>query len=270
MHTVVDKATGMFNMFVPIDIKESIKKNDDTPSERSWYLQGYATTTDLDRQDDIVDPAGIDISYFMNHGYINYEHKQGDFYKVGVPTEGTYVDPDVGLYLECKLYKENPYAKSMWDLANNISKSGVDRKLGFSVEGFCLARDKDDPRIMRKLRVTNVAVTTNPANPQATWEHIMKSFQAGYGITPEDSIDAGALSPENFARSLYNLTWALKETDDSKFEEVWKKVGIYLDDMNRNMPECAVLFLQISKGMSRSEALEHIKTVYSPNKKENE
>lgn len=249
-------------MFVPIDIEESIKKNDDTPSEKSWYLRGYATTTDLDRQDDIIDPNGIDIDYFLQHGYINYEHFQGDAYKVGVPTKESYVDPNVGLYVECKLYKDNPYAKSMWDLATNIKKSGVNRQLGFSVEGFGLGRSEEDPRIITKLRVTNVAVTTNPANPYATWEHFAKSFVTGYGISPEDSINAGALRPEQFARSLYNLTWSLKNTDDAEFENVWKKVGEYLDAMDRNTPECALLFLQISKGYSRTEALEKLKTIY--------
>jgi len=268
LETYVDRETGKFNMFVPIDIEESIKKNDDSPSEKSWYLRGYATTRDLDRQDDIVDPAGIDIEHFLQHGYINYEHQQGDFYKVGVPTEGTYIDPEVGLYVECKLYKDNPHAKIMWDLATNIKKSGIKRKIGFSVEGFCLGRDAEDPRIMRKLRVTNVAVTTNPANPYAVWEHFAKSFTAGYPMSPDTALDAGALSPESFARSLYNLTWTLKKSNDKEFNETWEKIGDYLDAMDRNTPECAILFLQIAKGYSRNEALEKLKTFYSKSGKE--
>lgn len=255
----VNKLDGRMNIFVPIDIDESINKSNENPTEKSWYLRGYATTPDLDLQDDIVDPNGIDISHLITHGYINYEHYQGDEYKIGVPTEGTHVDPDVGLYVEAKLYKGNPYAKTIWNLANNIAKSGIDRKLGFSIEGFAKQRDKNDPRIIKSTYITNVAVTTNPANPNATWDAFMKSFLAGHGVSPDTQIDGGAIRTESFARSLYNLSWSYKElSDPDKFEEVWKEVGSYLDSMDRYTPESAVMFLQLAKGYSRNEAVAKI------------
>lgn len=258
MNNTINPLTGKLGLFVPIDIEESIKKSNEDPEGKSWYVQGYATTPDLDLQDDIIDPAGIDISHLVTHGYINYEHYQGEEYKIGVPTEGTHVDPNVGLYVEAKLYKGNPYAKSMWNLANNIAKSGVDRKLGFSIEGFARARDKKDPRIIRKTYITNVALTSNPANPHATWEAFAKSFLAGYGITPDTQTGAAALRAEEFARSLYNLSWALKETDEDVFKATWKEIGNYLDAMDRYTPESAILFLQIFKGYSRAEAQEKL------------
>jgi hypothetical protein len=184
----INPLTGKVNMFVEIDINESISKSNENSSEKAWYLRGYATTPDLDLQDDIVDPSGIDISHLISNGYINYEHYQGDEYRIGVPTDGTHVDPEVGLYVEAKLYKGNPYAKSIWNLATNIQKSGIDRKLGFSIEGFARQRDKKDPRIIKSTYITNVAVTTNPANPHATWDSFMKSFLAGYGITPDTQV----------------------------------------------------------------------------------
>lgn len=251
--------TGKVGLFVPIDLEESIKKSNENPTEKAWYLRGYATTPDLDLQDDIVDPSGIDISHFIQHGYINYEHKQGDAYKIGVPTDKTHIDPNVGLYVEAKLYKGNPYAKSMWDLANNISKSGIDRKLGFSIEGFAKSRDKNDPRVITSTYITNVAVTTSPANPNATWEAFMKSFLTGYGVSPETQTDGAALRTESFARSLYNLSWAYKSIENpSEFDNLWKEVGGYLDSMDRYTPESAVLFLQLAKGYSRNEAVAKI------------
>lgn len=255
----INPLTGKVNMFVEIDINESINKSNENPSEKSWYLGGYATTPDLDLQDDIIDPSGIDISHLIRHGYINYEHYQGDEYRIGVPTEGTHVDPEVGLYVEAKLYKGNPYAKSIWNLANNIAKSGIDRKLGFSIEGFAKQRDKKDPRIIKSTYITNVAVTTNPANPHATWDSFMKSFLAGYGISPDTQIDGGALRAESFAQSLYNLSWVYKHLDNpDEFNKVWKEVGGYLDSMDRYTPDSAIMFLQISKGYSRAEAIEKL------------
>lgn len=252
-------AEGKIDLFVPINIEDSIKKSNDNETEKSWYLQGYATTPDLDLQEDIVDPSGVDISYFVEDGYINYEHKQGKEYIIGAPTEGTHVDPNVGLYVEAKLYKGNPYAKSVWDLANNIAKSGISRKLGFSIEGYAKQRDKDDPRIIKSTYITNVAVTTNPANPHATWDAFMKSFLTGHGISPETQHDAAALRAESFGRSLHNLAATYKQLGNpAEFERVWKEVGVYLDSIGRFSPEGAVVFLQLSKGYSRAEAVAKI------------
>lgn len=222
-------------------------------------MRGYATTPDLDLQDDIVDPSGLDISHFIEHGYINYEHNQGHDYIIGAPTEGTYVDPNVGLFVEAKLYKANPYAKSMWDLATNIAKSGIPRKLGFSIEGYAKLRDKQDPRIIKSTVITNVAVTTSPANPNATWDAFMKSFLTGFGTTPDTQTGAGALRAESFARSLHNLSYAYKQfKNPDEFHKVWKEIGSYLDSMDRFTPEGAVMFLQLSKGYSRNEAVAKI------------
>ncbi|QIW88671.1 prohead protease [Bacillus phage P59] len=257
--TALKTLDGKIGMFVPIDIGDSIKKSEENSTEKSWYLRGYATTPDLDLQDDIVDPSGIDISHFIEHGYINYEHNQGKDYIIGAPTKESYVDPGVGLYVEAKLYKANPYAKSMWNLANNIAKSGIERKLGFSIEGFAKERDKNDPRIIKSTYITNVAVTTSPANPNATWDAFMKSFLTGYGISPDTQMDSAALRTESFARSLHNLSYAYKKLKDPKeFDRVWKEVGSYLDSLERFSPEGAVMFLQLSKGYSRNEAIAKI------------
>lgn len=246
-------------LFAPIDIDESIRKSEEEPEgSKSWYVKGYATTPDLDLQDEIIIPTGVDISHFLTHGYVNYEHNQGSEFKIGVPTENTVVD-DVGLFVEAKLYKNNPHAKAIWKLAESISKSGIDRKLGFSIEGYAKERNKEDPRIIEKSYITNVALTTSPANPNATWESFMKSFMAGYGVTPDTQVDSGALRAESFARSLYNLSFAYGSIDNpQEFENVWKEVGSYLDAMDRQTPETAVMFLQLFKGYSRNEAVEKI------------
>lgn len=87
----------------------------------------------------------------------------------------------------------------------------------------------------------------------------MKSFLAGHGITPETQTDAAALRTEAFARSLYNLSYAYKNLNSTAdFEKVWKDVGGYLDSMDRFSPESAVMFLQLSKGYSRNEAIAKI------------
>lgn len=251
-------------MFVPIDIGDSIRKSSENPTDKSWYVKGYATTDDLDYQDDIILPSGIDISHLVEHGYINYEHQQGPEYRIGAPTKNTYVDLNKGLYVEAKLYKGNPHAQSIWNLADNIQKSGVDRQLGFSIEGIARKRSTEDPRVIEETFITNVALTTNPANPNATWEVFMKSYLAGAGISPETQTNGGALRAESFARSLHNLSYSYKKLQDPlEFEKVWKEVGSYLDSMERYSPESAVIFLQLSKGLSRAEAVAKIDQIMS-------
>lgn len=87
----------------------------------------------------------------------------------------------------------------------------------------------------------------------------MKSFLTGHGISPDTQTDAAALRTESLARSLYNLSYAYKAIEDPKeFEKVWKEIGNYLDTMERNTPEAAVMFLQLFKGYSRNEAVRKI------------
>ncbi|AII28097.1 head maturation protease [Bacillus phage Bobb] len=245
-------------VFVPIDLEETVKKNSADPQEKSWYLKGYATTPDLDLQDDIVDPKGLSINYFIEQGYLNYEHERGKDFIIGVPTENCYVD-DVGLFIEGKLYKGNPYAVEMWNHAQEVKKSGIHRPLGFSIEGFVKKRDPQDKRIIRECMITNVAVTTNPANPQTGWEAFAKSFITGYEISPDKQVDAAALRVESFGRSIHNLAQSYKYFENKKdFETMWKDVGSYLDAMGRTSPESAVVFLQLAKGMSRTEAIKKV------------
>lgn len=222
----------------------------------------------MDLQGDIVDPDGLDISHFIREGWVNYEHQQGEEYRIGAPTDKTYIDKNIGLYVEAKLNKSNPHAQSVWNLANNIAKSGIDRKLGFSIEGMAKERDKTDPRIIRKASITNIALTTSPANPNATWETFMKSFLTGHGTTPETQTDAAALRTESFAQNLYNLSFAYKNLGEpQEFDKVWREVGGYLDSMDRYTPESAVMFLQLFKGYSRSDAVAKLDKMISQENK---
>ena len=33
-----------------------------------------------------------------------------------------------GLFVEAKLFRDNPYAQEIWDLAKNIKKEGIERQ----------------------------------------------------------------------------------------------------------------------------------------------
>lgn len=247
-----------YNIFVPIDVAGSVEKSEQA-NDGEWYVQGYATTPDLDLQGDIILPQGIDISYFVTKGWVNYEHKQDAEYIIGVPTDNCYVDLNKGLFVEAKLMKESKYAQSMWQLANTIQKSGISRQLGFSIEGAVTSRNARDNRIIEGVAIRNVALTTHPANPQATWETLVKSWTTGYGITPETQTDAGALRREMFKEDITNLTYAVKtvaklyskKPEDKEFilREVAKSF-----DQETSEPELSAFMLQLTRGVSLQEA----------------
>lgn len=250
--------TEKYNIFVPIDIETSIQKSEEQDGGE-WYVQGYATTPDLDLQGDIILPQGIDISYFVSKGWINYEHKNEAEYIIGAPTENCYVDINKGLFVEAKLMKDNKHARSMWELANTIQKSGIKRNLGFSIEGAVVSRNARDNRIIEGVVIHNVALTTHPANPQATWETLVKSWTTGYGTSPETQVDGGALRREMFKQDITNLTYAV-QTVGNLYERKPEEKEFILREVAKNIKTCSSekeltkFMLQLSRGVSYKEA----------------
>lgn len=242
------------NVFVPIDLEKSFSKSKATEDGKGWYVQGFASTPDLDLQNDIVAPTGIDISYFKEYGWINYEHKQDAEFIIGRPTENCYVDYEKGLFVEAKLYSDRPYAKAMWDLAHSIRKSGDDRCLGFSIEGSIISRSDADDRVIDSLVVRNVALTTHPANPHATWEALVKSWTTGHGISPETQTDAGALRREEIVGAITTLSHVYAIQDSEVLDKTWDEVSKYFADNEHVDKQIATILLQLSRGISKQQA----------------
>lgn len=235
--------------FVPLDMAEISKSL--SGDEHGNYVRGWASTPDLDQQGDIIDPQGIDISELLNHGYVNYEHDSTKI--VGHPTDNSYVDLQNGLYVETKLDMTSPYAQEMWAKATHIAKTGVDRPLGYSVEGRVL-RDDKDPSIIRKAVITGLALTVNPANSNATWETLVKSMTTGYGISPESRESAGVLRVQQTAKNLHNLAQSIKGFSVEDFKSVAKS----LDAEGRYSNDIAVMLLQLGYGLSRDTAMKQL------------
>lgn len=259
-----------FNFFMPIDTENSFKKSEASSrgvEEGDWYVSGFASTPDIDLQNDIVRPDAIDIDYFVKNGYLNYEHKNDPEYKIGVPTDNCYVDSRKGLYVEGILFKDNEYAQKMWALAKSLDKAKVGRNLGFSIEGVIRKRNDMDDRIIEDVVIYNVAITTNPANPHATWEAFVKSLtegqaneasktmSTGYETDPAKQTGGAVLRPEELAQTISTLTDTIKGKSPEELDQLWKGVGAQLDKDGKNSRENAILMLQLAKGISRNDAL---------------
>lgn len=159
-----------FQFWVPIQLQKakSASKKDDG---KRW-IEGIASTVDLDLQNEIVQQNGIDFSYFLKHGYFNNDHKPGFENKVGQPTECRVTSK--GLYVKGFLFKDHKVADAIWELVNSLEASQSDRKVGFSIQGKVLRRAG---KTIVKCWIQDIAITASPINTN-TWLDVVKGLNA--------------------------------------------------------------------------------------------
>lgn len=278
------KKNYKFNVYLPIDRVSAVKKSEKGVKHNGDYLvAGYASTGAEDLQGEQIDPAGIDDSYLVSDGWVDYEHDTDQV--IGVPTENTHVDSN-GLYLEAELFKNMPQVQDIIKLYHNIKDNDIDRNLGFSIEGNVIERDPDDESIIRQVQITGVAVTKNPANTEATWELLTKSLTAGatkdapdaevkkpmmsfdvkvpktkarkallagHGITPATQANGAAFRTEQFSDQLVSLAQNMKQAREIGLSSVANSVAGVLADQDAD-DDTLTAFLQLFEGLSYTDA----------------
>jgi hypothetical protein len=150
-----------FRFFVPLEL---VKGKKDTNGKQKIGFKGIASTPDKDSDGETLLPEGFELKYFLNNGFVNWNHqaKTNPGAIIGEPTAAE-VRPE-GLYIETELYADHPLAQQVYDLGEMLSKRKGNRKLGFSIEGKALERDENDPKIVKRVKLTGVAITPTPKN----------------------------------------------------------------------------------------------------------
>ena len=251
----MNRPVDNFNFYMPFDIQKS--ENEDSGE---WRIAGFASTSKQDRQNDIIIQKGLDISDFVNYGFLNYDHNDDEI--VGYPDKEKTKLTDKGFWVEGILLKSVPLAKKIWDTAVALKKSNADRKLGFSVEGKTLEKDVYG-RII-KAKIYHVAVTASPVNTSCTFDALCKSFsnnlldksmEAGYLINVGEVNNGSSLKSEDLESAYRVLARALGGNEDasSALGEVQKFLN-----KSMNSDELA-LYFQLTKGLTRPQALELVK-----------
>lgn len=158
-----------FNFWVPVEIEKAKDKD----GNEIMKVGGIASTAAQDTDGETLLPEGFDLSYFLNKGFLNYNHqaKTDPMAVIGEPTDAK-VTPD-GLYIEGVLYNDNPIAKSVFEMTRILQKNSGRRKMGFSIEGKALERDSRNPKLIKKAAITGCALTLTPKNPK-TFVDILK------------------------------------------------------------------------------------------------
>jgi hypothetical protein len=172
---------GKFNFFTEVDIPEDIFKasqQDESKKYDNMIVYGKASTNHEDKQGEILEPAGFDISSFKSEGLINLEHfttRKGDpTYWIGEPIDARIDGND--FFIKAKLWKDHPKARALWDTIHIMKSSGSTRKLGWSIEGNAIERDKRNKKRILKAKINHVCLTFSPVNAN-TYADISKGVQ---------------------------------------------------------------------------------------------
>jgi hypothetical protein len=152
---------------------ELVKAYED--DDGNWIVEGIASTNGKDEQDEIVEPRGLETSYFLNKGFIKWEHAKTPKVFIGEPLEAKVLKSGQ-FWIKGKLYKHAPLAQEAIEAAKTLEKSGARRKIGFSIEATVVARDPKNPKRVTKAILRNVAMTFNPVNTD-TWAELAKSLE---------------------------------------------------------------------------------------------
>lgn len=222
----------IFKCWVPATVVKGQGKD----AGRRW-LQGIASTSATDLQGESVSQLGIDTDYFMRFGYFNDDHKQGNEYRVGQPTDCK-VTKD-GLWVKGFLFDKNEKADGIWKLMESLEASKSDRKMGFSIEGK--VRKRNGSKI-EKCWIQNVAITAQPVNTH-TWAEIVKSLTSS--IKEDDQNKALATGGDN---PLVPESLETKEKD-----QMGKSLTL----------EQTVEYLQVEKGLSKDNAESTARVIFA-------
>jgi hypothetical protein len=181
---------------------------DGEPAKFAGYVGGWLSVPTRDRQGEVVDPYGIDASWFLADGWFNINHSKDDLEKVGYPvicelrehpehgpawwTEGPILDTPRGRQLMTQLR----------------ALKNTERQYGFSIQGPKPERDPADPSKLVRTAVWNAAIASMPANWHTRIE-LVKSLDAAPGLATalnklaeQDPVAARSLWDHFVAKSL--------------------------------------------------------------------
>src|SRR6185312_5695877 len=112
----------------------------------------------------------MDCTYFLEKGWIKYEHGNSPEQFIGEPLEvrvGRFEHPTLlkavnGIFVKGRLFANRKMTKSAVEAMDDLQKSNTKRRMGRSIEGNVKKRNESGKIIKSVLR--NVVLTMNPVN----------------------------------------------------------------------------------------------------------
>lgn len=156
-----------FRFVMPADLEKG--------KDGAYKVRGLASTQGMDQQGETIIQKGIDLTPIdKKKGILNWDHQKGPENTIGL-LDG-YKKGSKGLYVEGRLFKNHTKAKAVREIMESLG-DGDRGRIGLSVEGQILERDKTNPKIIKKCRINAVALTMNPVNTD-TFADLVKSMNS--------------------------------------------------------------------------------------------
>lgn len=176
-----------YSFHVPLLEKSvSVDENGD------YIVQGVMTSDDTDEEDDSITPEGMDCSYFLEKGWVKYEHGKNPNQFIGEPLEvkvGRFEHPTLkksvnGIFVKARLFQNRELTKEAITAINDLEKSQTRRRMGWSIEGNVVKRHPKTGKVIKSV-LRNVVLTMNPVNT-TTWAELAKSFAKEHELVDVD------------------------------------------------------------------------------------
>ncbi|CAJ1315923.1 hypothetical protein [Paenibacillus nuruki] len=168
-----------FRLFVPLE------KSVEVDGQGDYIVQGVISSDDEDLQGDTITPDGMDTSYFLEKGWIKWEHGNSPNQFIGEPMDvqiGQYMHPTLkksvnGVFVKARLFANRDLAMQAVVAIEDLQKSQSSRSVGWSIEGGVIERCRETGKILKSV-LRNVVLTMNPVNT-TSYAELVKSFTQG-------------------------------------------------------------------------------------------
>lgn len=176
-----------YHLWVPIE-ETDLLKSVAVDENGDYIVQGVMTSDTKDEENDSIDPHGMDCSYFLEKGWIKYEHGHKPEQYIGEPLDirvGTFTHPTTneqvnGIFVKGRLFAQRELARQAVKTIQDLQKSNTKRRMGWSIEGQAIERDKKTNKIKKSI-LRNVVLTMSPVNT-TTWAELAKSFTNDHAV----------------------------------------------------------------------------------------
>lgn len=147
------------------DIKSAITK--DTPTER--LLRQVITTSDIDLDEEVLDPAGADLEYLNHNKSVFLDHNYETQFSIGMIRWQKRMKNGQGIEASIALDRDRPMADETWKIIQQ--RGGIGASIGFEATLVTPPDRKSDPvtwhkarSVVRKFRVIELSLTCLPCN----------------------------------------------------------------------------------------------------------
>lgn len=229
-----------------------IKASEPATSGTILKISGYASTKDVDRYNEIVEPSAFDgaMAEYMAFPVILVNHA---FSETPVGKVTSYRIDDKGLWIEAEIIDTEKGRE-----VAALIKAGVFRafSIGFNVVSYEVSRDDSEPLKITKLQLIEISIVSSPANMQA-----LISQAEERSISVKSLINHQSQSPvAGRERKEVNVSVQdidVKKTVDESLTPIKEKV----DNQEARVSDVQKSFDKVAKTQKDiTDALENVKT----------